>query len=81
MLLLSRVAKSRPGQEPFIRDLQMLTAFIRNLRDALDSQTLRREFEVDELGKPKRFLFSRFVPDIPDYRMNHEVMSAISFFS
>ena len=47
MLLLSRVAKLRPGQEPFIRDLQMLTAFITNLRDVLDSQTLRREFKVD----------------------------------
>ena len=47
MLLLSRVAKLRPGQEPFIPDLQMLTAFITNLRDVLDSQTLRREFKVD----------------------------------
>ena len=47
MLLLSRVAKLRPCQEPFIRDLQMLTAFITNLRDVLDSQTLRRKFKVD----------------------------------
>ena len=46
-LLLSRVAESRPNQGTFLGDLQMLTAFTRNLRDVLDSRTFRREFEVD----------------------------------
>ena len=46
-LLLSRVAESKPNQETFIRDLQMLITFIRDLREVLDSRTFRREFEVD----------------------------------
>ena len=59
----------------------MLTAFIRNLRDVLDSRTLRREFEVDGLGNPNASYFPDSSPTIPDYRMNHEAMSAILFFS
>ena len=46
-LLLSRVAESKPNQETFIRDLQMLITFIRDLREVLDSRTFRREFEAD----------------------------------
>ena len=46
-LLLSRVAESRSNQETFLRDLQMLITFIRDLRNVLDSRTFRRKFEVD----------------------------------
>ena len=46
-LLLSRVAESKPNQETFLRDLQMLITFIRDLRNVLDSRTFRRKFEVD----------------------------------
>ena len=46
-LLLSRVAESRSNQEIFLRDLQMLIPFIRDLREVLDSRAFWREFEVD----------------------------------
>ena len=52
-LLLSRGRESRPDQETFIRDLQQLTAFLRNLRDMLDSRTFRREFVVDGQDFPQ----------------------------
>ena len=38
-LLVSRVEESRPDQGTFHQDLQMLTAFLRNFRDMLDSLT------------------------------------------
>ena len=51
-LLLSRVRESRLDQEIFLRDLQQLTAFLRNLRDMLDSRTFRREFVIEEQEFP-----------------------------
>ena len=52
-LLLSRVSKSTPDQETFLRDLQMLTAFLRNLRDIPDCRTFRGEFVAAGREIPK----------------------------
>ena len=52
-LLLSRVEESRPDQETFPQVLQMLTPFLRNLKDMLDSRTFRREFSVEREEIPQ----------------------------
>ena len=52
-LLLSTVEESTSDQDSFTRDLQVLTASVRPLRDMLDSPTFRNEFVVERQEIPQ----------------------------
>ena len=52
-ILLARVEEARPHQITFVRDLEILIGTMGNLRKALDTRSLRADFEIDGQNSPQ----------------------------